>query len=549
MALFLLHLAGAAALLLWSVRLIRTGVERAYLTPLRRWLRHSGSNSFVAAGTGSLAALLLQSSSAVALLVAGFVSSRMVHSATALAIILGADLGSALMAQLLMFRVTWLSPLLILAGTIFFMRAKRQRMRQTGRILIGLGLVFVSLHLIREATSPLQDNQLVIAVVDYLKSDLLSAFLIGAIAAWLMHSSLAAVLLFATLGSEGLLPVVAAVAMAFGANLGGSFVPWVLTQSMSAAARQPVIANLLVRGGGALAALAGLMFLAAAYDGDLLEDARWVIVLHIGFNFAVLLLGLVLRRPLLRLSKLLLPGMAAATVSRVSALNKDALSEPRRALGCAAREILQMGETIQSMLTSALQLYRAWDDDLVGQVAVQEKDVDRMHFETKLYLARLQEGALNEENAGRMMVLANIATNLEAAGDLISSDLTALARKLHTANLTFSEPGWADLSDFHDRVLANIQVALDLLMTGDVDAARQLLEEKDAIRQLEQALQRRHLERLRMGKPESIETSNLHQETIRALKQINTAFTMIAYPIVEDAGDLLSSRLAQPSRN
>jgi len=549
MALFLLHLAGAAALLLWSVRLIRTGVERAYLTPLRRWLRHSGSNALVAAGAGGLSALLLQSSTAVALLVAGFISSQMVTPATALAIILGADLGSALMAQLLMFRVSWLSPLLILAGTILFLRAKQQQMRQTGRILIGLGLVFVSLHLIREATSPLQDNQLVIAVVGYLNSDLLSAFLIGAVAAWIMHSSLAAVLLFATLGGEGLLPVVAAVAMALGANLGGSFIPWLLAQSMSAAARQPIVANLLVRGGGAILALVGLLAATVAREGDLLQDARWVLALHIGFNFVVLLLGLLLRRPLLKLSALLLCGTSAATVSRVSALNRQALSDPRRALGCASREILRMGETIQSMLTTVLQLYDRWDDDLAGHVAAQEKDVDRMHFETKLYLARLQEGALSEENARQMMVLANIATNLEAAGDLVSSDMIALAKKLHSENLAFSSPGWSELSDFHDRVLANIQVALDLLITGDVDAARQLLEEKDAVRQLEQALQRRHLDRLRMGKPESIETSNVHQETIRALKQINTAFTMIAYPIVEEAGDLLSSRLAQPSRN
>ncbi|MCK4713129.1 MAG: Na/Pi cotransporter family protein, partial [Marinosulfonomonas sp.] len=185
---FILNLAGAAALLLWSVRIIRTGVQRAFKTELRTWLRRSSGNPPLAAGTGALAAILLQSSTAVALLVTNFATKGTLTVAVGLAIFLGADLGSAIVTQILLVRATWLVPLLLLVGVVLFLKGEQSKTRQTGRILIGLALVLVSLDMIRAATDPIRDSAAIAPFANYLANDVFSAFVVGALLAWAMHS-------------------------------------------------------------------------------------------------------------------------------------------------------------------------------------------------------------------------------------------------------------------------------------------------------------------------------------------------------------------------
>ena len=206
----MIHIAGAAALLIWAVRLVRTGVERGFAAPMRIWLRHSAKNRLLAAGTGIGAAVLLQSATAVAVLVSNFISKGGVVTATGLAILLGADVGSALVTQLLMVRQPILIPLLLIVGVVVFLRGEGSNTRQIGRILIGLALIFVSLDMIRSATEPMISNPGTQAIMAYLGRDLLTAFLIGAVFAWGVHSSVAAVLLFVTLAGQSILPTPAA---------------------------------------------------------------------------------------------------------------------------------------------------------------------------------------------------------------------------------------------------------------------------------------------------------------------------------------------------
>ncbi len=546
MLLFILNLAGAAALLLWSVRIIRTGVERAFSSQLRTWLRRSSGNAPLAAGTGVLAAILLQSSTAVALLVSNFAAKGTLTVAVGLAIFLGADLGSAIVTQILLVRAAWLIPLLLLVGVSLFLRGHKRPVRQAGRILVGLALVLVSLDMIRAATEPLRDSQAIAPVATYLGNDVFSAFLVGAILAWAMHSSIAAVLMFVTFAAQGLLPVTAAMALVLGANLGGSFIPFFLTLGAPSKARVIVIGNLLLRGGGAIITL--LLLAYAPIDWGLLgpNAARQTINLHLAYNLAISLIGLPLIKPVTALLSGILSSAEEQTVhiDRLSALDPSALDNPERALASASREVLRIGESIEAMLSPVMQLYQHWDDATAKAIRDMESNVNKMYFETKLYLAKLHQNKLSEELLNRSMELSSIASNFEAAGDVISKNMLNMAQKVNSRGITFSEAGWRDLCDFHDRVLSNVQLALNVLMTGSVETARQLVEEKEAVRELEQSLQQRHMERLRSGLSESIESSNLHQETLRALKQINTAVSMVAYSILLDSGDLLSSRLA-----
>lgn len=544
--LFLLHVAGAAALLIWSVRLVRTGVERAFAVQLRLWLRRSTRSRLLAAATGALSAMMLQSSTAVAILVSNFVSGGTIATAVGLAILLGADIGSALVAQLLLVRQTFLVPLLLLIGVALFLRGQQRRVRQSGRILIGLALVFVSLDMLRAATAPLVDSAGAGSVMAYLGRDMVTAFLIGAVFAWVVHSSVAAVLLFVTLVAQGLLPQPAAVAMVLGANLGGSMIAYVLTLSAPVEARRIIAANLALRGGGAALVLTGLTLLGPSLAWLARSEAQQVIHLHILFNLGLATLALPVVGQVARISEAMMarqpePGNG---IGRISALDPAALEMPDRALSCADREILRMGETIEAMLRATSGLFQKWDDVIAQGIVANERLVRKMHFEIKLYLARLNRKGLDEEDSHRSLEMSTVAVNLEAAADMITRNLVVLAQRLDTEGVAFSDKGRAEISDFHDRVLSNVQLALKVMMTQNPDDARELVAEKDHVRGIEQKLQRSHLGRLREGLIESIETSNIHQETLRALKQVNTSFSMVAYPILSESGDLLESRLS-----
>lgn len=543
--LFVVQIAGAAALLIWSVRLVRTGVERAFVVQLRLWLRRSTRSRVLAVATGLVSAMLLQSSTAVAVLVAGFASNASLAGAVGLAILLGADIGSALVAKLLLVRLSFLEPALLLLGVGLFLKGTSQRMRQTGRILIGLALIFLSLEMIRTATAPLVDSPGAAAVMQYLARDLLTAFVIGAVFAWLVHSSVAAVLLFVTLVAQGLLPQPAAVAMVLGANLGGSMIAYVLSYSSPVEVRRMIVSNVVLRGGGAALALAVLSLTTPSLSFLGATEAQVVINLHLAFNVVIALLALPLVGLVLRASETLMPARAdpGGTSVAISALDPAALDDPPRALSCAAREVMRMGETVESMLRVVNGLYDHRDDEAVALIAKRSSAVHTMHHDLKLYLAALNRRSLDEEAIRRSAHLSSVAVNLEGAADMIARNMVDMARRLSDEGISFSEQGRSEIADFHDRVLANAQLSLNVMMTQSPADARNLVAQKDSVRSIEQNLQRLHLDRLREGRIESIETSHIHQETLRALKFVNAAFSMVAHPILIETGDLLQTRL------
>ena len=541
---FLIQVAGAAALLIWAVRLVRTGVERGFAAPLRVWLRHSAKNRLLAAATGMGAAVFLQSSTAVAVLVSNFVAKGGVATAVGLAILLGADVGSAIVTQLLMVRQPFLIPLLLLVGVAIFQRSNGSN-RQVGRILIGLALIFVSLDMIRAATGPLVANPSTQTVMAYLGRDLMTAFVLGAGFAWVVHSSVAAVLLFVTLAAQAVLPVPAAVAMILGANLGGAFIAYVLTLSAPLASRRMVVANLILRGGGA--ALATVLI---AIVPDLLTHlgstpARQSINSHLVFNVVLAVVALPFVGLLTSLLTRLMPDMTVeADPLAVSALDPNVLDRPQRGLDCAARELLGMGQKIEHMLIAVEPLYDTWNPVAAKAIRDQDDTIKKMHLDVKLYLARLGQAGLDAELSSRSMELASISSSLDSASDAVARVMLELAKRLDAQSLQFSPKGRSEIGDFSDRVQSNVQLALNVMMNQNPAEARELVAAKEKVRKVEQKLQRNHIGRLREGLAESIETSNIHQETLRALKQVNTAFSMVGYPILLKSGDLLKSRLS-----
>ena len=546
----ILNLAAAAALLIWAVRLVRTSFERAFSSQMRQWLKLTTGKRLTAAMTGVGISIMLQSSTAVALLLASFMPASAMSVSMGLAIILGADLGSAIVVQILSSRISLLTPLLLLSGVFFFMRTNRRVLRQIGRILIGLSLIFVSLGMISEASAPLANNAAIKNVFIYLSDDLLTGFVLASFLAWMMHSSIAAVLLFATLAANGVLPLNAAFAMTLGANLGGSFIAVFLTLKSDINIRKVVLANLLLRGGGALVAL-GLI-----HEFDIINhifgatSQLKVLNFHLVFNAAVLLAGVILLTPASGFAAILLPEKQDADeLSMRSVLDLSVQNEPARAFACVRRELVDMGNRIENMLRDAMDLFENYDENIGERLRVEQRNIAKITFDLRVYLSGIRSDDPSEDTGTRAFDFAGIATNLESGADAIGRKIVTLAKRMHHDRTHFSEDGRHELMDFYDKVLRNIQQGILVLMSEDLETARELVAQKEMIREMNQKLERKHLTRLRQGLTETIETSAIHIDLLRSLKVLNTGFAMIAYPLLREHGALLKSRLAKDSLN
>jgi len=548
---FLLHMAGAVALLLWATRMVRTGVERAYGELLKQRLRGALGNPFLATAMGIALAIALQSSTAVTLLVGSFAGSGIVTGLSGILAVRGAEVGSALVAKILSFDLTLLVPLCLVAGTIIFMATERRQWRQAGRILIGAGLLILSLEMMAEASEPLRQSRIVPLIVGYLSGDPVSAFLLAAAVTYLFHSSIAAVLLLATFAAGGIVSPELGLVMVLGVNLGSSFIAPMLTRAAPPECRVVPLGNLLMRGAGSVVVLAAYLFFRpsiALLGGNAADQ---VINGHIAFNVIILIAGLPLSRLVLRATDAIValaPGPTPeerqkSLLNEVSALDEGALDHPQQALANVTREAVRMCETVDFMLCRILELYEKADKQAIAALAALDDTVDRRHAAIKLYLARIPREDMSDADAHRCHDLLGACVKLEQVGDIIVRNMLAHVKRKMERNVEFTPEGWQELSSFHASVLANARLAFNLLVTQNPEIARQLVAEKDRLRDIEKTLSQRHFERLRRGAEQSVETSSIHLDTIRDLKQINSLLAAIAYPVLEAEGMLSGTRL------
>ncbi len=545
----LIHLAGAVALMLFATRLVKTGVERAYGDVLRYKLRATMRNPFMAVLTGTGLAIALQSSTAVTLLVGSFAGSGIVSGATGQLAVRGAEIGSAIVTKLLTFNLTLLVPLCLITGTFMFMATERRDWRQIGRILVGIGLLILSLEMIGQASEPLRESPLMPVIINYFSGDSITAFLLAAVITWLFQSSIAAVLLMATLAGRGLITPELGVVLVLGVNLGSSVIAPMLTRTADAAVRVVPIGNLLMRGMGSVIML--ILFMTfrpnVAFIGATASDQ--IVNAHILFNVIILLAGLPLAGIVYKASEkivaLAAPQEPADTlqVTELSALNESALDTPSQALANATREVVRICETVEIMLKRIIELYESADEDKIKALAALDDRVDRRHAAIKIYLAKVTRNVMTEDEALRCQELIGACVKLEQVGDIIVRNMLVHVQKKMSQGLEFTPEGWRELSAFHASVLANARLAFNILVSRDPATARQLVLEKDRLRDLEKETSQKHFLRLRDGTAKSIETSSIHLDTIRDLKQINSLLASIAYPVLEEQGLLRSSRL------
>jgi phosphate:Na+ symporter len=541
----LLDLAGTVALLLWGVHMVQTGIQRAFGARLRSFLAQRLGNRVSAFLAGLGVTALLQSSTATGLMVTGFTAEGLVGLVPALAVMLGANVGTTLIVQFLAFDVSRVAPIFVLGGYLLFRRA-RAGMRDFGRVLIGLGLILFALHQFLTLLDPVTSNPLTREFLDALSSHIVFIMLLGAVLSWAAHSSVAIVLLAMSLATNGALTVAGGIALALGANLGTASNPVLEGRAHDPASKRLPMGNLLNRALGVLAVLAAYPFVTPLVTSVEANPARAIADFHSGFNVTLALIFFPFLSLYARLLERLLPARPIPSAMGAPLfLERVGGGAPVTiALGGATREALRLSEVLEEMIAGLRSALVQPDRRKIEAARELDDRLDHINRAIKENLLAIDPTGLDATANDTLARILTFSINLEQAGDLIDRGLLGIARRRIKRGVAFSDAGIADLVAQVDRLLRTLRTSTAVFLSGDIEAARALTSEKEAFRRLDEDATAAHFDRLRSGNVETVETSALHLDALRDLKRVNShLIEASAYPILKRRGDLLPSRL------
>ena len=522
--------------------MVRIGVSESWGGQIRSTLGASLNNRFKAFLSGLGVTMLLQSSSATALLTSSFSGQGILTTATALAVLLGADVGTTIVAQILTFDLSALSPVMIAIGVAMFTYSKGGRSRDVGRLVLGIGMMLLALKLIVAASLPMRESIIIQQIFVALGEDLVLAVIFAAIIAWASHSSLATVLLIIALTSTNSLDITVAFTFVLGANIGGAIPPFIATLGANRTARQPPLGNLLFRICGVLIVLPFIDMIAHQLSPLEISNARQIANFHMMFNLVLVILFFPFIDRMVSLTGRMIPkDTVVADQMEPRELDRGAFETPLVALVNAEREVLRMGEVVERMLRNAFVSLKKNDNELAHRTRQMDQLTNQFYDSVKRYLTALARETLGEKESRRCTEILSYATNLEHIGDIISGDLihNILSKKL-AARGKMSLQDREDINDLYRPVLASFQLSLSVFTSADVTMARQLLARKYKFVKREKKAVLNHLQKIRDDSNYDSQLSAMQLDVLRDLKRINSHLTNVAYPILDEAGQLRS---------
>ena len=545
----LISLSGYVGLLLWGTHMVSTGVQRGFGMTLRRALERNLGDRWRAFFTGLGITTLLQSSTAAGLMATSFTAAGVIALAPALAVMLGANVGTALVAQALSFNVAAVAPPLVLCGVLAFRWSSGSRLRNVGRAVIGLGLMLMALSGLQHTLGSVEHTPLLRSFLQSLAADPLLAVLLAALLTWGCHSSVAMVLVIGSLAASQVIGATETLALVLGANLGGALPP--LFHASTPEARRLPLGNLLVRLVGVLLVVPWLTSIAHLWQRMLPDDARLAVNFHLLFNLALAAVFLLnVKRTAAVLMRLLPDPPRPSDPGRPLYLETAAVDSASVALANAARETLRMSDLVAAMLQGALELLSSGDPTLAAGIAVKDKATRQLGGAIRNYLVKIGgEQTLDDwrEGAKGQEILAAVI-NFEHIADIVANSLTDFAVKELKRGQLLAADELTVVRAMHAELVESHNLALAVFLRGDPADARLLLGRKRQFLQMEIEATALSVKLLRdaaaAGRGEgadpvnlAVEESGLLLRIVRDLRRVHSHFASVAYPVLRRSAD------------
>lgn len=528
---------GGVMLLLYGMRLVGRGLQKAAGARLRNFLMTAMSNRFKGMAVGAVITALLQSSSATTVMLVGFVGSGLIALPQTMGVILGADIGTTLTVQIIAFKVYDYAIAVVGLGVLIMFLSKRGPFKDAGLAILGFGFVFLALNILTSTFSPLTSDSLMGQALMSLNGDPVAGVIVAAAITAILHSSAATLGLAITAAHSGLLTTEAAVPIVLGANLGTCVSAMISSIGAPVDAKRVALAHVLFKTLGVVIILPFVSFFAGLVGDVGGTLARQVANAHTFFNIGLAVVFLPFTGIFTTLIQRLMPERTEPETEGAWYLDPMVLSTPSLALGQATREALRVADMTQAMLKGTIEVFKRNDRELMRQIELSDNKIDMLDGEIKLYITKLIRESLSDSQASRELEIISFTNNMENIGDVIDKNLMELARKKIDRGYQFSLQGMEEIEELHKLVMENFELGVAAFASSDKEIALSLLNNKIKIADKERRLREAHIERLHKGLRESIETSSIHLDVLSNLKTINSYISNIAYPVIGPRDD------------
>ncbi|NKB63171.1 MAG: hypothetical protein GKR95_13975 [Gammaproteobacteria bacterium] len=521
----LIHMMASISLLLWGSHTVRNSVERSFASTLNRLVAGASAAPFKAIASGVIAALLMQSATATALLATGLLTSGTLTLVAAMAIVLGADLGSAIAARILYVDLSLMPSILLVVGMLLNLSMSTWRGKCFGRILLGLGLMLISIQLMKHTIAPLTAIPLPDEWLLILKSVPWLAMILVAGATWFSHSSVAMVLVIAALSQSRLLPPDLFAPMLLGVNIGAGLIVLPMVGISNTEARSVVISNILLRTTFGLILLFTVPFWIEFLPRLSPQPGSQVVFLHIGFNLLLVILffpfsAKLVTRVLDKLNQRELERSASLSIAAGSGLDPSMLQQPTSALSSARREAYRLGDITETLFSRALGMFAADDQSQIERIVESDREINARNRVIHQYLSEARRHISDAGLERSLDEILQFASTMENIGDIISHNLSRLAEKRLGRGVMFSTEGMHEIQHIHAEVLALLGSEINRFASNGEIEPKKTYKQVDHIRLLCNKSIAKHRRRLSDHKANSMGTSSIHQDTVRDLLQV-----------------------------
>jgi len=526
----ILTLVSAVALLIWGAKNVQKGVVRAFGETLRRLLSKSVSNRHKAFIGGALTTCLTQSSNATILMTNSFAAQGLITLEGAMAIALGADAGSALMAKILTLDLSWVGPFLLIVGVWIINKNGKGRQADIGLAITGLGLMLLALRMIITTAEPIFQATLAKELLMAMTADVGLNVLMGAGLAMLSYSSLAATLLTATLASTGAIPLTSALEIAIGTTIGSGVLAMINGNSAGGVSKQSAIGSFLFKLIGGMIVLPFTGVIAREALKLNMSPLEIVVNFHLAWNFLRTIIQVYLISLMSKLMRKLIPDIEKEEDPGKAKYLSNEMDSPSLALTNAARETVRMGDFVHEMVKGMPVLFSDTANYVhADNLKTIDRTIDRLYNQINKYLITLS--GLEGNDSYRWTQIMQWSMNLEQIGDILSVIIKKIKTEKIDKKVYFSDVGKNELNQIWNEIETSMNIAMALFLEPNSKTVVKLKNQKELIRNLEEKYSQEHLKRLQRGTTPSLETSSLHMDLLNEFKRLNSLICSMAFQI------------------
>lgn len=518
---------GGLAFFMYGMSLVSDHLQKIAANKIRELFRHISGKKYLAIVVGIFLTIFLQSSGAVTSMLVGLGSARVVTLQQVMAIIVGTAIGSTFTVQVISFKVVDYGMLMFILGFFSYFVAQRTLSKNLSGVVMGFGMLFIGLQMMGMGTDILKKYDFIQEMFVHLNQGPLLTCVVTALFTALVHSSAVTIGLAMSLATSGILTFEQSLYWVYGANVGTTATALMASVGSNYIGRQVAWAHFFYKTGTFLIFffLTNIAVIHLLPTTDVL--VRDIANAHTFLNIVSAIIFYPLIDKGAQFIERIIPKSDKDKEFGPEFINSENFQHPELAYAQARREAMRMGDIVSSMMKDSLLLFKTEDPDLIASIRNRDNQVDILQREIKMFLARMSTptAGLNEAS----LSLITFVSDLEGVGDVIDNGIMELARKKNALKLEFSQEGWKEICQMHNQVMEIVQMSLSCFEMQDRELANRVIQKKRDLRKLEKQLKESHIDRLKKGLTETINTSSIHMDLISDYRRISGLIVNHAY--------------------